>query len=496
MSKETNIGLIVKNAGIDTVGNAFSTIFTFAASVVITRTIGAELFGKYSLANSVIQVLAVFAVFGLNSGVVRLTSKYNATGDAPRVKGTLISGIALSAVMSAILVLLVVLLAPLLSAKVFTNIEGIGLILKVYIIALPFYALMFVINGYTQGLKTLKYSVIVEMIARPVVRLIAVVILFLLGFRLFGVVIGGIVSFVFAAGLAFYYARRRSPFDYRSIRAKLVTNEIFFYSLPLVFSRFMNILIGRSNTILVGYFKDPTATGLFGAAVTLSPFIGFGLISLGKIFAPVISELWEKRDRDELRNTLKTVSKWCFSTGWPIFLIVMLFAPGLLLVLGPEFRVAATTLRLLALGQMINAIVGPAGHFIAMTGRPKLNLVNAVALAVANVVLNIIMIPRWGIEGAGLATAISLAAINIVRVVEIKVLYGLTPFRADLYKPALAGAIAAGVFYFLNVRLGWHDIMHTLLLSGAFLILYIVLLYLFGLKEEKEVLIEILRRRK
>jgi O-antigen/teichoic acid export membrane protein len=165
-------------------------------------------------------------------------------------------------------------------------------------------------------------------------------------------------------------------------------------------------------------------------------------------------------------------------------------------VLGPEFRVAATTLRLLALGQMINAIVGPAGHFIAMTGRPKLNLVNAVALALANVVLNIIMIPRWGIEGAGLATAISLAAINIVRVVEIKVLYGLTPFRADLYKPALAGAIAAGVFYFLNVRLGWHDIMHTLLLSGAFLILYIVLLYLFGLKEEKEVLIEILRRRK
>jgi O-antigen/teichoic acid export membrane protein len=276
----------------------------------------------------------------------------------------------------------------------------------------------------------------------------------------------------------------------------MVTNELFYYSLPLVFARFMNIIISRSNTILVGFFRDGTSTGLFTAAVTLSPFISLSLLSFGKIFAPIISELWEKGDVAELKRTFKTVTKWIFSLGFPVFLIFMLFAPSLLLVFGEDFALADTTLRLLALGQIVNAIVGPVGFVLSMTGRQKLNLVNSIGLAVLNVILNILLIPRYGIAGAALATSIALGLLNIVRVIEVKMIYGFTPFRWDLYKPALAGAITLGIFYFVKTRLVWEGIAHTLVLCAAFLIVYIVLLFLFGLKEEKQVLIEILRRRK
>jgi O-antigen/teichoic acid export membrane protein len=496
MARESSMGVIVKNAGLDTVATIFNTIFAFGSSVVVTRTIGAELFGKYALSNSVFQVLGVFAIFGLNAGVVRLTSKYNAKGDPQRVKGSLASGMAVSAGISVVLVTLVIALAPLLSTKVFTKMQGLDLVLRIHIIALPFYALMLVMNGYTQGFKTLKYTVIVELIMRPAVRLAIIVVLFLLGLRLFGVVIGTVLSFIAAAALSFHFARSRSPFDYRSTSTTFVTREMIFYSLPLIFARVMNIIIARSNIILVGYYIDPVATGLFGAALTISPFISFGLFSFGKIFAPVISDLWERGDRQELENTFKIVTKWCFSLGFPIFIMIMLFAPSLLLVLGPEFAGAAVSLQLLAVGQIVSALVGPAGHFLAMTGRPKLNLANSIALAGVNVVLNIIFIPRWGINGAGLAMAISLVAINVARAVEIKLLYGFTPFRQDLFKPALAGAITGGLFYLVNLRLGWHDLLHTLLLCVAFLIVYIMLMSLFGLREEKEIILEVLRRRK
>lgn len=496
MAKESNIGLIVKNAGIDTVGTAFNTIVLFATSVVITRTIGVELFGKYSLSSSVFLVVGIFAVFGLNSGVVRLTSKYVVKRDASRVKGTLVSGIALSAALSITLTALLIMVAPVLASRVFSRIEGVDLVIRVHIIALPFYALMYVANGYTQGLKTLKYSVLVEYIVRPAVRLAATVALFLVGFRLFGVVFAAVFSFIVAAALAIYYARKCSPFSYRRTKTKYVTNELFFYSLPLVFARLMNTVIARSNTILVGYFSDPTATGLFGAAVTISPFISLSLLSFGKIFSPVISELWESGETKELESTFKTVSKWIFSIGFPVFIIVMLFSPSLLLVFGSDFPEAATTLRLLAVGQIINAIAGPVGLILTMTGRQKVNLANSIALAVINLALNIVMIPRWGIAGAGLATAISLTAINVVRIVEVKVLYGFTPFRVDLFKPVAAGVIAAAAVYLMNIRLDWHDVAHTLLLCGAFLVAYVMLLFLFGLREEKEVLLEVLGRRK
>lgn len=496
MSRESNIGLIVKNAGIDTIGTAFNIVFMFAASVVITRTIGVDLFGKYSLSNSIFQVLGVFSVFGLDTGVVKLTSKYNARQDAMSVKGSLASAIILSAGLGTILALVVIALSPVLASRVFTKVEGISLILRVHIIALPFYALMMVINGYTQGLKTLKYSVLVELAARPVIRLCAVVLLFLVGLRLFAVLFGGIFSYVMAALVAFYFARKISPFAFNRTQAKYVTNELFFYSIPLVFARFMSVIIARSNTILVGYFRDPTSTGLFGAAITLSPFVSRSLLSFAKIFAPVISEIWERGEMRELERIFKTVSKWIFSLGFPVFLIFMLFSPSLLLVFGSDFKQAAMALRLLAVGEIINAVVGPVGHVLTMTGRQKLNLVNSIALAGLNIVLNIIMIPRWGISGAALATAISLSLINIVRVVQVKMIYGFTPFRPDIVKPFGAGAVTAGIFYLLIRHLRWEDLPHTILLCGAFIVVYIVLLYSFGLKEEKQVVMDILRRRR
>ena len=211
MSKESNMGLIVKNAGIDAFGTGINIIITFIASVVITRTIGAELFGKYSLANSIFQILSVFAIFGMNAGVVKLTSKYNARRDPSAVKGTLMSGIVLTAAISAGIVVVVVFLAPLLATKVFTKAEGMSPILRIFIIALPFYSLMLVINGYTQGLKTLKYSVLVELISRPIVRLIVVVLLFLAGMRLFGVIAGTVFAYAVAALMAFHFARKVSP---------------------------------------------------------------------------------------------------------------------------------------------------------------------------------------------------------------------------------------------------------------------------------------------
>jgi O-antigen/teichoic acid export membrane protein len=150
----------------------------------------------------------------------------------------------------------------------------------------------------------------------------------------------------------------------------------------------------------------------------------------------------------------------------------------------------------MAAGQIITTVVGPLGFFLAMTGRQKLNLANAIALAAINIVLNVIMIPRWGIAGAGMATSISLVIINAVRLIQVKRFYGFTPFRRDFLKPTLAAAVAAAVFYFLNLRLGWEDIGRTLVLCAACVTVYAGVLYLLGLREEKEILIEILRRRK
>jgi O-antigen/teichoic acid export membrane protein len=497
MDKErSNITHIVKHAGFNTVGTFFHTVLQFTASVIITRTIGAELFGKYSLAHGIFEVMGVFAVFGLNTGVVRFSSKYRAQGEQPAVKGTLMSGIWLTLTISVALTAAVIIAAPGLASRVFSNVEGIDWVLRVHMLALPFFALMFVIVGYTQGLKTLKYTVIVQLITRPSVRLIAVVLFFLLGLRLAGVLYATVLSFVAAAALAYVFARRVSPFDFRGTPARLVTWELLAYSLPLVSARLMTVVISRSNTILVGYFKDSVSTGLFGAAATLAPYISLSLISFSRILAPFISELWESGQVDELKENLKTSTKWIFGLGLPVFIAYELYAPHLLSVFGSDFAPAANALRILAIGQLVNAMVGSVGHVLVMTGRQKLNMYNAIALAILSVGLGVILIPRYGIAGAALGTTIPLVAINLVRVFQVKLLYGFTPFRRDFLKPILAAAATAAGFYVLNLIFPVTGVAHALAASGALLAAYAVLLYLLGLKEEKEILLEILRRRR
>ncbi len=496
MQKQSELGLIVKNAGMDVFGQAFNMIFAFAATVIITRTIGPELFGKYSLANSLFQVLGILAVFGLNGGVVKLTSKYMASSDYGRVKGTVVSGVLFTSVFSLALVALSLVAAPAITRKLYPHIEDLDLVLKIFVIGLPFFALMHVLNGYTQGLKTLKPSVIVQMIVRPVARLTLVLILFLAGLRLFAVVLGSMGAFLFAALAAFIFAVRVSPFNLRKTAKIGVAHELFFYSLPLVLANFMNVVIWRSNVMISGYYLEPETIGILSAALELAPFVSLSLLSFSRIFAPIISELWEKGSRLELLTHFKIVSKWIFMLSLPVFCLYLLFAPGLLGVFGDEFPRGALALKILAIGQLVNAVVGPIGFILTMTGRQKLNLINSILLAALNLTLNILLIPRYGITGVAVATTISLSSINILRVIEVKILYGFTPFRYDLFKPIAAGAVSSAIFYFVGRHLGWTGIPHTLALCIAFLIVYLVILYSLGLGEEREVLKEILKRKK
>jgi O-antigen/teichoic acid export membrane protein len=496
VQKQSELGHIVKNAGMDVFGQAFNIVFALVASIVVTRTIGPEFFGKYSLANSIFQLLAILAVFGLNGGVVRLTSKYMASKDHGRVKGTVVSGVLFTSMFSLALIAISVVAAPAMSRKFYSHVEGLDLVLKVYVIGLPFYALMTILNSYTQGLKTLKPGVIVEMVVRPVARLALILILFLAGLRLFAVVLGSVGGFFCAALVAFVFAVKVSPFDLRKTAKIGVGHELFFYSVPLVLANFMNVVISRSNIMISGYYLDSETVGILSAALVLAPLVSMSLLSFSKIFAPVISELWEKGDRLELMAQFKIVSKWILTLSLPVFCLYILFAPGLLSIFGDEFQRGADALKILAIGQIVNAIVGPIGFILNMTGRQKLNLINSILIAASNIVLNIILIPRYGIIGVALATTLSVSSINIIRVLEVRVLYGFTPFRHDLYKPFTAAAVASAALYLLNRSFGWTDIPHTIALCIAFLIVYLVTLWGLGLREELEVLKEILKRKK
>jgi O-antigen/teichoic acid export membrane protein len=97
----------------------------------------------------------------------------------------------------------------------------------------------------------------------------------------------------------------------------------------------------------------------------------------------------------------------------------------------------------LTVGQLVNAITGPCGLMLVMSGRPGIQMVGNAATLALNLGLNLYLIPRYGVTGAAIAWAASMVFINGLRVVAVAVTMHMLPLHEGLLKGALAGTVAA-----------------------------------------------------
>ena len=93
----------------------------------------------------------------------------------------------------------------------------------------------------------------------------------------------------------------------------------------------------------------------------------------------------------------------------PICAALYLFGKEFLSLYGIEFAAGQTALNILLIGNMINALAGSVGLILKMTGHERDVLWTGIMAAVTNMVLNAILIPQFGIEGAATATTISIS---------------------------------------------------------------------------------------
>ena len=104
---------------------------------------------------------------------------------------------------------------------------------------------------------------------------------------------------------------------------------------------------------------------------------------------------------------------------------IILFVLGdkILSIFGEEYEVGYTVLMLLALGVVAKAATGPVHYLLAMTDRHATSVVVLAISAALNLLLNTMLIPIWGIEGAAVATALSTTlSITLMTVISWKTL--------------------------------------------------------------------------
>ena len=141
---------------------------------------------------------------------------------------------------------------------------------------------------------------------------------------------------------------------------------------------------------------------------------------------------------------------------------------------------------LLSAGQLVSTLVGSAGYLLIMTGRPKLELANTVLFVLLKVALGVVLIPRWGLLGAAVSTGLSVALLNLTRLIEVRILTGVHPYSTKYLKLLSAGLVSGLGGFLLEARLRpeMGPFALTVLLSGAIIACYLLVLSVQGIEPE------------
>jgi O-antigen/teichoic acid export membrane protein len=188
-----------------------------------------------------------------------------------------------------------------------------------------------------------------------------------------------------------------------------------------------DLILNQADIIMVGSMLTTKEAGLYSAASRLSTIVPFSIAMVNSVAAPLISQLYSQGRLQQLQKMIIIVAWGSLIVSVPLCLIIILGAKLFLGIYGPEFISGTIALSILAIGRLFVALTGSAGYLMSMSGFQKQAAIVLGIAAAANIGLNVILIPAFGIEGAAISFSVTSAFWCITLAVYGYRLTGINP---------------------------------------------------------------------
>ena len=167
-------------------------------------------------------------------------------------------------------------------------------------------------------------------------------------------------------------------------------------------------------TILLGVWQSSDAVGVYASATRAAGVASFLLLAVNAIAAPLMATAHRQGERADLERIARLSALMATLSSTPLIAIMLLFPAQLMSLFGPDFRIGASALIILSLGHGAKALVGSATVLLMMSGREgSLLRVSAWSVA-ANLLLCVVLIPLFGVNGAALAWTLSIVSESVL----------------------------------------------------------------------------------
>jgi O-antigen/teichoic acid export membrane protein len=393
-----------------------SKVFMLLASVLLARLMGAAGYGVYATAMAIALLLSVPASLGLPTLVLRFVASYRVHQQWGLIRGLLTGGnqaVLCASVLTAGLAGLVIWLSASRLGPEKAVTFGLALIW------IPLAVLGAMRSTTLRGLHHVLLGQVPESVIMPA--------LFLALIGLWWVVAEtghpfspevAIGARLIATALAFVggtlFLLKRIPAGVRSATPQYDARAWSRSALPFLLINGMIVINMQTDVLMLAAISGSDSAGIYQAAARGAELVAFSLVIVNMAIQPTISRLYAAGDMIRLQKVATLGARTAAALALPLALVMIFFSqPIMANVFGVEFARGAIALAILAAAQVFNAATGCVNDLLNMTGHERDTAVGMAMGAIANIALNMLLIPIWDLTGAAMATGASLILWNL-----------------------------------------------------------------------------------
>lgn len=437
---------LAKSGALASVCVMYGAAAAFAAQLIVSNGFGAEGSGTFFQIMALFTVGTSLAVFGADTGLVRTVSAQVALG-----RNSAVPALLKFAMIPSVVLAFIIMSAGLIYALPAVTPGLSDTYRSVLYAAVPFIvasALMTLCFGALRGLHRVVTFTVLQNVILPSLRVLAVLAVVAAGAGFVYLALAWSAPIIAVLLLAVFLVRKYMPtapdLVVQGASAEETMRSFWGFSSARGVATIVEAVLEWIDVLLITAFMGVVAGGIYGA---VNRYVRVGAMvehTARLVTGPAISAAIARQNIERARTIFVNTTRALVAIAWPFYLTMMFFGPALLSFFGKEFTEAAPIFWIICSTMMLAAAAGGVQSVLLMSGKSRWQLYNKLSALLVAVVLNLSLIPLWGLSGAAVAWSAAVLTDTLLAAYQVFKYVGIRASAQELLPAVALSLIVVG----------------------------------------------------
>ncbi|MBD3376192.1 oligosaccharide flippase family protein [candidate division KSB1 bacterium] len=423
----------IRGSSLLMIGRFLSVGLNFASQVILVRYLTQANYGAWTYALSLVAFFRPISSLGLRHSISRFVPIYHEQEKFAKLFGTIALTLGTILVVGGSIIAIMYASPETLSHMIKGDGQPVTLIL-IMIFLVPLEAMDAMLIALFASFSSPKAIFFRKYVVAPGFKLLVVLSMLMLHASVVFLAIGYVLATLL--GILFYgilmvrlLAQEGLLEKMHGSRISLPVKEIVTFSIPLLTSDLVAILMHSTDTLILGYYHSTVQVAQYRVILPAAHFNKMAMDSFALLYMPLTARLFAQANNKGINELYWKTAIWISIISFPIFLVTFSIAKPLTVTLyGQAYQASWVFLTLLAFAYYFNASLGFNGLTLKVVGKLRYIVGLNIFVAILNVIGNFIFIPRYGAMGAAMTTAGSMIVHNILKQFGLRLISGVKMF--------------------------------------------------------------------